>query len=145
MGFRTPGPQWLAACDVLLVPAVGEPFGRTLIEAMLVGTPVVATASGGNIEALRDGAIGILVPPENAGALADGLGLLLERPEWAAALAAAAQKDARSRFGEAMHAAQIMAIYDEMLGRGRTAASASTNAVPAVFGEPAGSQGEVVS
>ena len=44
MGFRYPPERWLAACEVLLVPAVDEPFGRTLVEAMLLGT-VVAAAS----------------------------------------------------------------------------------------------------
>src|SRR3546814_4644330 len=29
MGYRTPGPFWIAACDRLVVPAVGEPFGRS--------------------------------------------------------------------------------------------------------------------
>jgi glycosyltransferase involved in cell wall biosynthesis len=116
MGFRTPGPRWLAGCDMLLVPAVGEPFGRTLIEAMLVGTPVVATASGGNREALCDGTIGMLVPPENARALADAAAILIDWPAAAAAMAAAASADARRRFGEERHAAQLMAIYDEMLG-----------------------------
>ena len=53
-----------------MVPAIDEPFGRTLIEAMLIGTPVVATASGGNVEAIRDGRNGLLVPPEDAEALA---------------------------------------------------------------------------
>src|SRR3546814_7247585 len=68
MGWRTPGVRWIAACDMLMVPAIDEPFGRTLIEAMLVGTPIVATRSGGNIEALRDGDIGQLVQPESASA-----------------------------------------------------------------------------
>src|SRR3546814_9853772 len=45
MGWRTPGVRWIAACDMLMVPAIDEPFGRTLIEAMLVGTPIVATRS----------------------------------------------------------------------------------------------------
>ncbi|PNQ02041.1 glycosyltransferase, partial [Sphingobium sp. SA916] len=69
MGYRTPGPFWIAACDRLVVPAVGEPFGRTLVEAMLVGTPIVAARSGGNVEAL-EGGIGLLVEPDDAGALA---------------------------------------------------------------------------
>ena len=42
LGFRYPGEDWIAALDVLLVPAVDEPLGRTLVEAMLLGTPVVA-------------------------------------------------------------------------------------------------------
>lgn len=118
MGFRSPGPRWLAACDILMVPAFGEPFGRTLIEAMLVGTPVVATASGGNVEALRDGALGMLVPPEDASALADAAAVLIDWPASAKSIATAAQSDARRRFGDELHATQIMSIYDEMLGRG---------------------------
>ncbi|EQA98520.1 glycosyltransferase family 4 protein [Sphingobium baderi] len=115
MGFRTPGTRWLAACDMLLVSAHGEPFGRTLIEAMLVGTPVVATASGGNIEALCEGRIGVLVPPEDAGALANGAQALIKRPEMARTLAATAMASAKSRFGDRVHAERIMAVYDEML------------------------------
>ena len=127
MGFRTPGTRWLAACDMLLVPAVGEPFGRTLIEAMLVGTPVVATASGGNIEALRNGAIGMLVRPENPVALADAAAILTDWPEAAQSMAAAAAADARARFGEELHARQIMAIYDQMLGREGQGAEAAAH------------------
>ena len=115
MGFRSPGPRWLAACDVLMVPARGEPFGRTLVEAMLVGTPVVATASGGNVEALANGDFGILVQPEDAAALADGVEAVIARPEAARALTLAAMKSAKSRFGDRVHAEQIMAVYDSML------------------------------
>ena len=115
MGFRTPGTRWLAGCDMLLVPAVGEPFGRTLIEAMLVGTPVIATASGGNIEALRGSSIGRLVPPEDPKALADAAAILIDWPEAARVMAAAAAADARNRFGEERHARQIMSLYDELL------------------------------
>lgn len=118
MGFRSPGPYWLAGCDVLLISATGEPFGRTLIEAMLVGTPIVATASGGNVEALRGGALGILTPPEDAQGLARGVSKLVEQPKLAQAYAKAARHDARTRFGEDKHAQQIMGIYDELLGSG---------------------------
>jgi len=131
MGFRTPGPRWLAACDMLMVPAVGEPFGRTLIEAMLVGTPVVATASGGNVEALRNGACGMLVPPENAQVLADAAAVLIDWPASAASIAAEALADARRRFGDKRHAVQIMAVYDEMLAaRKRQAASGPPHQAP---------------
>lgn len=114
MGFRQNGPYWLAGCDLLMVPALGEPFGRTLIEAMLVGTPIVATASGGNIEALRDGALGKLVPPEDAGALADGAHRLLAHPLETATVTQRAAADARARFGIERHASRIMAIYGEL-------------------------------
>lgn len=114
MGYRTPGVTWIAACDQLVVPAVGEPFGRTLVEAMLVGTPVVAARSGGSIEALRDD-IGMLVPPDDADALARCCAGLARNPVAAAAMAARAQGDARGRFSEAQHCAMVSAVYEGMM------------------------------
>lgn len=116
MGYRSPGSRWIAACDILLIPAVGEPFGRTLVEAMLVGTPIVATRSGGNTEALRNGELGLLVPPEDADALAEACARLAEDPEQARRFADRAQSDARTRFGEDRHAALVEAAYREIAG-----------------------------
>ncbi|HBS34666.1 MAG TPA: mannosyltransferase [Parvularcula sp.] len=116
MGFRSPGPYWIAACDLLLVTAVGEPFGRTLIEAMLVETPVVATASGGNVEAIRDGVTGLLAPPEDAGALAAAAVRVLTDETLGASIAVKAKQYAQSNFGERRHADAVMAIYDRVLG-----------------------------
>jgi glycosyltransferase involved in cell wall biosynthesis len=115
MGFRHPPEPWMAACDVLLVPAVDEPFGRTLIEAMLLGTVVVAAASGGNPEAIRDGVTGHLVPPDNAVAFAERTLGLLADPARTSALAHAARRDALTRFALRQHAAAIMGVYDAML------------------------------
>jgi glycosyltransferase involved in cell wall biosynthesis len=118
MGFRSPGSQWIAACDLLLVTAIDEPFGRTLIEAMLVGTPVVATASGGNIEAIRDGETGLLAPAEDAAEIAAQAARLLKDRALAAAIAGKAQGEARAKFGERRHADAVMAIYDKVLKNG---------------------------
>jgi glycosyltransferase involved in cell wall biosynthesis len=105
----------MAACDILLVPAVDEPFGRTLIEAMLLGTVVVAAASGGNPEAIRDGITGHLVPADDAVAFAERtLGLLADAAQ-RCAVADAARRDALERFGLRQHAAAIMRVYDAML------------------------------
>jgi glycosyltransferase involved in cell wall biosynthesis len=115
MGFRHPPEPWMAACDVLLVPAVDEPFGRTLIEAMLLGTVVVASASGGNPEAICDGATGHLVAVGDAEAFAERTLGLLADPAKLGAIAAAARRDALERFGLRRHAAAIMRVYDAML------------------------------
>lgn len=117
MGFRYPGLPWLAACDVHAVTAVDEPFGRSLIEAMLIGTPVVAVASGGNSEAIRDGVNGLLAPPDDAEAMAGRILELLGSPAGAAAIAACACADARAGFGHERHARAIAGIYDELLAR----------------------------
>lgn len=130
LGHRTPGPFWLAGSDMLMVSAINEPFGRTLIEAMLVGTPVVATASGGNVEAIQNERTGLLVPPEDPDALASACQFLLDDGSRATAIAAMARFDARQRFGEDRHANAIMALYADMLGPERRHARRAGNHQP---------------
>ncbi|MEW9857035.1 glycosyltransferase family 4 protein [Novosphingobium sp. M1R2S20] len=114
MGYREPGAFWIAGCDILLVPAVDEPFGRTLVEAMLVGTPVVAARSGGNIEAL-DGGLGLLADPDDADALASACARLVHEPDLATNIAVRAQTYARDHYSRETHLSRICAVYDEML------------------------------
>ena len=115
MGFRNPAEQVIAGCDLLIAPAVEEGFGRTLIEAMMVGTPVVAARSGGHTEALDDGRTGLLVPPDDASAFAAACSALLADRARAAAIAERAKQDALSRFSVERHVERICAIYDEVL------------------------------
>lgn len=125
MGFRYPSAPLMAGCDIHAVPAVHEPFGRSLIEAMLLGTPVVAAASGGNIEAIDHGLNGLLARADNPAAMAAAVIELLDAPGRAAAIAATALAAARERFGAERHVAQISAIYDALLTRGRMRAAPS--------------------
>jgi glycosyltransferase involved in cell wall biosynthesis len=115
MGFRYPPEPWIAACDVLLVPAVEEPFGRSLIEAMLLGTPLIAADSGGNPEIIRDGETGYLVPPDDPDAFALRTLAVLEDNAARASVAVRARQDAVARFGMQRHAQSIMQIYDDIL------------------------------
>lgn len=110
MGYRSPGVDWIAAVDLLLVTAVSEPLGRTLVEAMLVETPVIATDSGGNPEAILDG-LGKLVVPDNAEAMAKAALETLSDGNATAAMTARARESARARFSEATHVAKISQIY----------------------------------
>lgn len=125
LGFRRPGSAWIAASDVLIVPAVDEPLGRTLIEAMLVGTPVVAANSGGSVEALDGGRYGILASDGDADALGAGALSILDDPDRAAAICRRAGAYAGENFSARAHAQAIMALYDRLLarrGRARPAA-----------------------
>lgn len=117
MGFRYPAADWLGACDVLAVTAVGEPFGRTLIEAMLLGTPVVAVGVGGNAEAIRDGLTGLLAAVDDPASLADGVEALLDDTVRRNRIVDAARDDARERFGEDRHRREIEAVYGDLLRR----------------------------
>jgi glycosyltransferase involved in cell wall biosynthesis len=115
MGFRYPPEPWIAACDVLLVPSVEEPFGRSLIEAMLLGTPLIAAESGGNPEIIRHGETGYLVRPDDPDAFAERAVALLRDAGARASIAASAREDAVARFGMQRHAQSIMQIYDNIL------------------------------
>ena len=115
MGFRYPPEPWIAAGDLLLVPAVDEPFGRSLIEAMLLGTPLIAAESGGNPEIIRQGETGYLVRPDDPDAFAARALALLRDAGARAAIAARARADAVARFGMQRHAQSIMQIYDSLL------------------------------
>ncbi len=72
-GVRLAGAQpdaapWIADADLLVQPSRREALGTAVLEAMALGVPVIATATGGLVELLRDGA-GLLVPPDDPPAL----------------------------------------------------------------------------
>jgi glycosyltransferase involved in cell wall biosynthesis len=67
--------------SVFCLPTQLEPFGIALVEAMLHKLPVVATRVGAIPEIVQDGSTGDLVPPGDAGALAETLIRLLKDPE----------------------------------------------------------------
>lgn len=113
MGYRTPGHEWLAGCSLLLVPAIDEPLGRTLVEAMLVGTPVVATNSGGNPEALAN-ACGVLCQGDDPADMARKARDLLRQPEEIEAIVTRARARAIDSFSEERHVQSVEEVYDRL-------------------------------
>lgn len=116
MGFRDPPAPAMAGVDALLITALDEPFGRTLIEAMHLGTPVVATRHGGNPEAIEHGETGFLVDPWDPKAFAAPVRELIEQPATRARIAHAAQQDVRGQYGLDVHVAKTTAVYDTLAG-----------------------------
>lgn len=113
LGWRDDLPDLLSLADLFVSPALGEHFGRVLIEAMAMGKPVVATASGGVPEVVVDGETGLLVPPADPAALAEAVRALLEDPVRRRQLGEAGRARAEAKFSLAQHAEAIGAVYEE--------------------------------
>jgi glycosyltransferase involved in cell wall biosynthesis len=117
-GHRTDVPDVLGALDVFCISSRYEGTPLALFEAMAAGCAIVSTAVDGCREVLEEGVTGLLVPPENAEALAAALeralaDSALREGLGRAALAASARYDVRACVG------QMEALYDEVLAGGR--------------------------
>jgi len=84
----------IAAAEVFVAPSTSEGLGTTVLDAMALGRPVVATAVGGLPELVGAGA-GLLVPPASPAELAEAVARLLGDPPTARTLAAAGRERAR--------------------------------------------------
>lgn len=96
-------PGYFAASDVAIFPYDDTPINRAkcsvkLIDLMAAGLPVVADAVGQNNEYIVDGVSGLLAPPEDDVALADGVVHLLQAPELRQRMGTAAARHIREHF-----------------------------------------------
>ncbi len=97
-GFRRDVPALLSEVAVSVQPSLSEGLSNVLLESMAAGVPVVATRVGGNPEVVVDGVTGLLVPPQDAGALADAICRLLANPELASRFGHAARGRVAEQF-----------------------------------------------
>ncbi len=117
-GFRQDIADVMNALDVVVHTSVRpEPFGRVILEGMLLGKPVVASAAGGVPELIADRETGFLTPPGDAGELAARLIPLLENADLRREIGQRAQAWARERFSLPQHVAAMCEIYDTVRGR----------------------------
>jgi len=100
LGYREDTAAVLAAADIFALPSHFEGLPMSVIEAMMTGLPVVATAIRGPREQVVDGETGFLVPPHAVAPLAEALQRLAADPALRAAMGAAGLVRARMRFDE---------------------------------------------
>ncbi len=99
--------------DVELVCSWQEAFGRTTVEAMLAGLPVVGSDAGGTKEIILDGETGLLYPPGDCAALAERLNRLRCQPEEAAQMGRAGKERAMQRFTAKEMVSRVMEVLHE--------------------------------
>lgn len=107
---------YLRHADLVVLPSWYEERGRVLLEAMAVGTPVVATRTGGIPATVQDGLNGVLVPPRDPRRLAGAIDRVLGDERLARAMAAAGRATA-SEHGIGALADATLAAYEAVLGR----------------------------
>lgn len=110
--------DYFRAADLYAMPSLREGMPIALLEAMACGLPAVASRLPGSTDTMIEpGVNGLLVPPGDVAALANGLAALLSRPAEAAGMGAAARRTVEDRYTIERVAEQWMAAYDEVLGR----------------------------
>jgi glycosyltransferase involved in cell wall biosynthesis len=112
-----------AECHAFVLPAVidakgdTEGLGVVLIEAQTYAKPVIASRAGGIVDIARDGRNGFLVPPGDAGALADAIVACMDDPARARALGEQGRADAEETFGWPVIAGRLAEVYRRVAER----------------------------
>jgi len=101
----------LAAADAFVMPSIEEGLGFAVLEAMAMGKPVVASATGGMYEVVRDEETGYLVPRADAHAMAEAVCRLLADAERARELGMRARRVVEEKFGLERPLRQIIELY----------------------------------
>jgi glycosyltransferase involved in cell wall biosynthesis len=113
--------EFLAAADVICVPSIRDDGGNVdglpnvVLEAMASGTPLVTTSAGGIGSVIESGRTGIIVPERDPKAIAGAIRALLDHPQTAQEIGAAARNEVNLRFGWNRAAARFEAAYDRAL------------------------------
>jgi glycosyltransferase involved in cell wall biosynthesis len=115
-------PPLLRSADLLVSISEYDPTGILAVQAMACGTPVIASAVGGQVDAVLDGTTGILVPPGRPALLAQRIRQLLAHPMLLEAFSLAAADRARSRYSWGRIAHETLAVYDTALDAAAMAA-----------------------
>ena len=124
LGWRDDREALLGAADICVVPSRVEPFGNVIPEAWACRRPVVTAASTGPAALVRDQDDALLVPIDDAPALAAAIGRLIDEPDLGARLAAAGRRRYEAEFTEAACVERYLRLFGGLLEEHRVEAGA---------------------
>lgn len=108
--------KYLDQCGILVLPSYYEGFPVSIIEAMLRGNAVVASAVGGIPEIIDDGKDGILIPPKDSKALQKGIEKLMNDREYASSIGILGRKKVIEKYSVEENIKRLIQIYSKILG-----------------------------
>ena len=111
LGYRSDIARLLAVVDVFLMPSLWEGLSRSLGEAMYSRIPVIATDVGGTADAVRPGETGVLIPPNDSGAIERELISFLKRNKGRKQMVERAYRWSRKAFDISTMQRKISAFY----------------------------------
>lgn len=118
LGYREDVARILAGCDAVLLPSISsEGVPQSIMQAQAMGKPVVATDVGGVAEVVRNEETGLLVPPNDPGALATAMQRIMDDAALAQNLAAQGQTLIQSEYSVATMTDKVEQLYERLLGR----------------------------
>jgi glycosyltransferase involved in cell wall biosynthesis len=107
--------NFYVAADIFVHAAKADNYPSTVLEAMACGTPIVASATGGISEQIKDGITGFLVPPSDASSMANRLLELILNKNRRRKMAEDAALEARCRFSIDIQTTNYIRFYQEVV------------------------------
>jgi L-malate glycosyltransferase len=107
-------PAFLAGLDIAVLPSRSEGMSNALLEYMAAGRAIVATSVGAAAELIDDGVHGLLVPPNDAGKLAEAIDRLLKNPGLAHRIGKAARRRVRERYSREAMVERFTDFYERL-------------------------------
>ena len=114
-GERADIPELMRAMNLFVLPSLGEGISNTILEAMSTALPVIATSVGGNVELVKAGHTGTLVPPDEPVAMAGAILEYYRNPDLIAGHGRAARQQIEANFSLDAMTRNYLRVYDKAL------------------------------
>ena len=111
-GFCADSQRYLRAFDILIAPAINEAFGRVVVEAMMLETPVVASASGGHLEIVKHNLTGFQAGASSPKQFVEHAIKIINNSEKVQAITSNALADVNERFSPEAQMQKIIHLYE---------------------------------
>jgi glycogen synthase len=122
--------HWYRKADILVVPSWYEPFGMVILEGMLHGVAIAASAVGGPTEILDHERTGLLFPAKNAKALADAILQLVRDSVHRLRIGTAAAREVRQKWLWRSIIEKMRRVYEELIPVVRSLPTSAQTAAP---------------